>query len=183
MVNSKRHRLTKSSTLHFFGRDREDVYYLDHDYDDCVRHSCSRCKASVYVEPLKETFDAVEDINEHVLTRAGIVSRLGALSVKDRRPQGTVRTLTERRTPIPAKIMSTGRNAWKVNIRIEISPQRKVLIFTSPTTWPRVSENAFRTFIVGMTHFDIWSSPFWDWLNVGNCSRKTERISSGESQC
>jgi hypothetical protein len=129
-----RHRLTQPSALHFFGRDREDVYYIDHNYDDHVRHSCSRWKASVYVKPLKEKSDAVEDINEHVLTRAGIFSRLGTLSVKMDCPSGTMRTLTERRTPIPAKIMFAGGNAWKVDIRIEIPPQRKVLIFTSPTT-------------------------------------------------
>jgi hypothetical protein len=77
-----RHRLTQSSIFHFLGRDRKDVYYLDHNFDDHVRHSCSRSNASVYVKPLKEMFDAVEDIDELVLTRAGIFSRLGALSVK-----------------------------------------------------------------------------------------------------
>ena len=78
----KRHRLTQSSTFHFFGRDPKDVYYLYHNDDNHVRHSCSRRKASVYVKPLKETFDAVEDINEHVLTRDGTFSRLGTLSVR-----------------------------------------------------------------------------------------------------
>ena len=83
----KRHRLTQSSTFHFFGRDPKDVYDLDHNFDNHVRHSCSRCKASVYVKPPKETFDAVEGIIEHVLTRDGIFSRLGALSVKIDRPR------------------------------------------------------------------------------------------------
>jgi hypothetical protein len=77
-----RHRLTQSSTFHFFGRDRQDVYHLDHNFDDHVRHMCSRCDVSVYIKPLKETFNAVEDINELVLTRAGIFSRLGNLGVK-----------------------------------------------------------------------------------------------------
>jgi hypothetical protein len=76
---------------------------------------------------------------------------------------------------------------WKClesNIRIEIPPQRNMLIFTSPATGPRVSENIFRTFTVGMAHFNILSSKFWGFLNaVGICSRKTERISSGEPQC
>ena len=71
-----------SSTFHFFGRDRKNVYYLDHNFDDHVHHICSRCNASVYIKPLKETFDAVEDISEIVLISAGIFSRLGALSVK-----------------------------------------------------------------------------------------------------
>ena len=82
----KRDQLTQSPTFHFFGRDRKDVYYLDHNFDDHARHSCSRCEASIYVKSLKETSDAVEDISEHVLTCAGIFSRLDALSVKIDRP-------------------------------------------------------------------------------------------------
>jgi hypothetical protein len=83
MVNRGEHRHTQSSTFHFSGRDRKDIYYLDHNVDEYVRHSWSRCKASVFVKSLNEMFDAVvDDINEHVLTRAGIFGRLGALSVK-----------------------------------------------------------------------------------------------------
>lgn len=89
MVNISLHRLTPSQpstgTFHFLGRDRKDIYYLDHNFDDHVHHrirSCNRCDANVYVKPLKEMFDAVEDFDEPVLTRAGIFSRLGALSVK-----------------------------------------------------------------------------------------------------
>jgi len=94
MVKAMRHRLTQSSTFHFFGRDRKDVYYLNHNFDDHVRHSFSRCDASVYVKPLKETFDAVEDIDELVLTRAGIFSGLpvGNLSVKTGCPKELLKT-------------------------------------------------------------------------------------------
>ena len=77
-----RYRLTQSSTFHFFGRDRKDVNYLDHNFDDHGHHSVSRCGASVYVKPLKETSNAVEDIDELVLTRGGIFSRLGVLMSK-----------------------------------------------------------------------------------------------------
>ena len=77
-----RHRLTESSTFHFFGRNCKYVDYLDHNFDDYVRHACSRCNRSVYVKPLKEMSDALEDIDEFVLARASIFSRLGALSVK-----------------------------------------------------------------------------------------------------
>lgn len=77
-----RHRLTQSSTFQFFGRDRKDVYYLDHNFDDHVHHSCSRCYAGVYVKPLKEAFDVVKNVNELVLTRGGIFSRLENLGVK-----------------------------------------------------------------------------------------------------
>ena len=72
-----RYRLTQSSSFHFFGRDRKDVNYLDHNFDYYGRHSVSRRNASVYVKPLKETSDAVEGIDELVLTRGGIFSRLG----------------------------------------------------------------------------------------------------------
>jgi hypothetical protein len=106
------HRLTQSSTFHFFGRDRKDVYYLDHNFDDHVRHSCSRCNASVYVKPLKEAFDAAEDIDELVLTRANIFSRLGNLSVIIGCPKELLKKPTERRTLIPAKIIFAGGNAW-----------------------------------------------------------------------
>ena len=45
-----------------------------------------------------------------------------------------------------------------------------------------VSENAYNTFTVGMTHFVSPSSPFWDSLNPGIWSRRTVRIASGEPQ-
>ena len=70
----------------------------------------------------------------------------------------------------------------KVDIRIEILHERNTLIFTIPTLWPTVAENAYRTFTVGITHFVILLSPFSDWLNVGISSRRTVRIASGELQ-
>ena len=76
-----RYRLTQSSRSHFPGRECKDVYNLDHNFDDRAHHSCIRCNASVYVKPLKEMFDAVEDIDELVLIRAEIFSRLGNLGV------------------------------------------------------------------------------------------------------
>jgi len=76
------HRLTQTSASHFFGRDRKGVYYLDHNFGNYVHHSCSRRDASVYVKPLKEAFNAIEDIDELVLTCADIFSRLGVRGVK-----------------------------------------------------------------------------------------------------
>jgi hypothetical protein len=60
--------------------------------------------------------------------------------------------------------------------------RENVLILTSPIPCPIVSENAYKTFTVGLTHFVRPSSPFWDWLNAGICSRRTVRMASGESQ-
>ena len=76
-----RYRLTQSSSFHFFSRDCKDIYNLDHNFNDRARHSYSRCNAGVYVKPLEEMFDAVEDIDELVLTRAEIFSRLENLGV------------------------------------------------------------------------------------------------------
>lgn len=79
-VNYNRHRLTQSPTFHFFhfvGHDRKDIYYLDHNVDDHVRDSCGQFDPDVYLKSLKKTFDTVEDIDELVMTSAGIFSRLG----------------------------------------------------------------------------------------------------------
>ena len=56
------------------------------------------------------------------------------------------------------------------------------MILTSPIPWPSVSENAYNTFTVGVTHFVSRASPFWDSLNPGVWSRRTVRIASEESQ-
>ena len=54
----------------------------------------------------------------------------------------------------------------KVNVRAGILHEEN-RILTSPTPWPSVAENAYRTFTVGATHFVSLSSLFWDWLNAG----------------
>ena len=56
------------------------------------------------------------------------------------------------------------------------------MIFTNPTAPPRVVENEYKTFTVGLTHFVSLSSPFRDGPNAGICSRRTVRIASGELQ-
>ena len=59
-------------------------------------------------------FDSVEDVDKIVLAIARIFSRLGLASkwVAQRKDVGT---LTDRRTPIPAKITLAGGNAYKLN--------------------------------------------------------------------
>ena len=89
-------------------------------------------------------------------------------------------TLTRRRTPIPAKIACAGGNAWKKISESEQEFFRGNISITSLTLLPREeAENAWRTVTVGVTHR---SKPFWDWLCVGICSRRTVRIAWGESQ-
>ena len=106
-----RHQLTQSSPLHFVCRDAEDSQYLDHNINDYGPHGRSRCDTSVYLKPAKELLNAVKEFNELVLARPGIFSRLGAMGVRNGRKKEPRRTLTKRRTPIPAKIAFAGGNA------------------------------------------------------------------------
>ena len=73
---STQHRLTQSSTFQFIRRDREDGEYLDHDINNYVGHSCSRCNASVNLKPLEESFDGVKEVDKLVSASASIFSRL-----------------------------------------------------------------------------------------------------------
>jgi hypothetical protein len=76
------HQLTKSSTLHFLGRDRKNRQHLNHNLDDNVAHSPSWCDASIHFKPAGEIFNAVKDIDKLVLAgaRDRILSRLGSVS-------------------------------------------------------------------------------------------------------
>jgi hypothetical protein len=59
MVKYTPHQLTESSTLRFFCRDRKDGQHLNHNLNDYVAHSPSRCDAGIYLKPAEEVFDAV----------------------------------------------------------------------------------------------------------------------------
>jgi hypothetical protein len=65
-------------------------------------------------------FDAVKDVDKVVFASARIFSRLGSSVSKIGRTRERCRTLTERRTPIPAKITLAGGNACKKKIGAEI---------------------------------------------------------------
>ena len=55
--------------------------------------------------------DAVKEVNKLVLVSAGIVNRLGAMVVKIGCTREPRRKLTEKRTPMPVKIMFAGGKA------------------------------------------------------------------------
>jgi hypothetical protein len=74
------HQLTESSTLHFLCRDRKDRQHLNHNLNDHVAHSHSRCDASIYLEPAEEIFNAAKDVDELVLASARIFNRLRSVS-------------------------------------------------------------------------------------------------------
>jgi hypothetical protein len=55
---------------------------LDHNLNDYVLHSRSRCDASVNFKLSKETFDPVKEVDELGLAGADIVGCLGVIGVK-----------------------------------------------------------------------------------------------------
>jgi hypothetical protein len=75
MINLQ-HRLTQSPTFHFLRRDRKDGEYLNHNINNYVRHSRSRCDASVNLKPLEKSFDAVKEVDKLASASADILSRL-----------------------------------------------------------------------------------------------------------
>src|SRR6267154_965222 len=73
---STQHQLTQSPTFHFHCRDRDDGEYFDHNINNYVRHSRSRCDANVNLKPLKKSPDAVKEVVNLVSASADIFSRL-----------------------------------------------------------------------------------------------------------
>src|ERR1700755_2525535 len=71
---STQYRLTQSPTFHFLRCDPKDCEYLDHDINNYVRHSRSRCDPSVNLKPLEESFDRVKEVDKLVSASAGIIS-------------------------------------------------------------------------------------------------------------
>ena len=77
-----KHRLTQSSAFYFLRRDPKDSEDLDHNIYTNVRHSLSRCNASVKLKSLEKSFDAVEEVDELVSASAGIFSCLRVKGIK-----------------------------------------------------------------------------------------------------
>jgi hypothetical protein len=71
-----RHRLTKSSTFRFLRHDGKNNEYLDHNINNYIRHSHSRCNASVNLKPVEEMVDPVKEVDKLVTASAHIFSRL-----------------------------------------------------------------------------------------------------------
>jgi hypothetical protein len=79
MVNIHHIKLTDSSTLHFLCRHPKDGQHLNHNFNDYVAHSHSRCDANIYLKPAEETFNAVKAVDKLSLAGARIFSRLGSM--------------------------------------------------------------------------------------------------------
>src|SRR6266852_8774022 len=180
MVKDIPHQLTESSTLYFLCRHRKDSQNLNHNLNDYVAHSPSRCDTSIYLKPAEEMFNAVENVDKLVLASARIFSRLG--SVSNRSHEGGMWDTDRKENTDPCEDCNYRWECLYIIIRAEIPRDEKILKFTSPTPWPMVSENECKTFTVGVTHFVSRSSEFWDSLNAGTCSRRTARTASGVPQ-
>ena len=90
------------------------------------------------------------------------------------------RSRTWRRTPAPTKIALAGENACRIGIREKFATDQAA-IFTKLIPSPRVSVNASRTLIVGLSHLRNLSSLLLDWLNWSTWSWSMARIAAGES--
>ena len=113
MVKHASHQLTQSSTPYFLRRSPKDGQHLNHNLNDHVAHGPGRWDASIYLKPAEEMSDPIEDLDKLVMAIARIFSRLRLASkwVTQRKDVGT---LTDSRTPIPAKITLAGGNACKI---------------------------------------------------------------------
>ena len=70
--------------LRFLRHNRKDSEYLDHNLDNYVRHSRSRCNPSVNLKPVEEMLDAVKKVPKLVVASTGVFSRLRTLGLKIR---------------------------------------------------------------------------------------------------
>ena len=66
--------------LHFFCRDCKDRQHLNHNLNDYVAHSHSRCDASIHLKPAEEMFNAVKAVDKLISAGARIFTRLGSVS-------------------------------------------------------------------------------------------------------
>ena len=82
MIKYTRHQLTESSALHFLCRDRKESQNLNHNVNEYVTHSISRCRASIYLKSAEKTSNVVKDVDKIVLATSGdrIFGRLGLVS-------------------------------------------------------------------------------------------------------
>ena len=104
-------RLTRSTLFNLLCGDCENRKYFYHDLHDHASHRFSRSHFCVGLESLEKTFDADEDVDEHILARIHIFSRLKNASVIAAGTERSRMMLTKRRTPMPEKTAFAGENA------------------------------------------------------------------------
>src|SRR6266702_1983883 len=106
-INREGH--TRSSLPYFLRHDPKDREYLNHDLYNHVRHSCCRPDFDILFKPLKKKFQAAKQVYKSILASADILDGLRDRGVIETHT-GSRKTLTWRRTPIPAKITFEGGN-------------------------------------------------------------------------
>jgi hypothetical protein len=107
-------RLTRSTLFDLFCGDRKNRKYFCSDLHNHLGHCGSGLHFCVCLQALEESLDTHEDVNEYILARIHIFSRLTNVRVIIARTEriGEIKNdLTKRRTPIPEKIAFAGENA------------------------------------------------------------------------
>src|SRR6266702_624395 len=156
--------LTCSTLFHFFCGSRKDVqdlnYYLHHH----VCHCRSWCDPGINLKSSKEIFDTLEDIDKEVLACIDILSRLGTPDVTRAHTQGINEQDTNQEEDTNAsKNHFGGRESLPIGISARSLTDQ--LILAKPTPSPSVAENAYKTLMVGFSHFRSLSSLLRDRLN------------------
>ena len=77
----RREQRTRSTLLHLFCRNREDVQHFDHYLHDYVSHCGCRRHCDMRFEALEEVLDAPEEIDESLFARFNILGCLLQMSV------------------------------------------------------------------------------------------------------
>ena len=70
--------LTRSSLFNLLCCDRKKSQHLHHYFHDYIHHFRRRCHLNVDLETLEEIFHALKDIDEIVVTRPNVLSRLAS---------------------------------------------------------------------------------------------------------
>jgi hypothetical protein len=113
--------LTRPSLSDLFSCNSNNVEDFHHYFRDCIHHFLVKCRFRVNLESLEKCFYTLEDLKKSVLARANILGCLRAVRVTMDRTKVLRRIRTERRTPIPAKIVFAGENTCKIIMRMQIS--------------------------------------------------------------
>jgi hypothetical protein len=74
--NLPRDRLTRPSLLDLLCRDSKDSENLDHYLYDQILHRLGQSHLNICLETFEKVFDPLEEIDERVLARSDILSRL-----------------------------------------------------------------------------------------------------------
>ena len=110
-------KLTCSSLLHLFRRNPQDVQHFNHYLYDNVRHRRIRSNLGIGLQASEKVLDAFKDVNESLLCRNNILSRLGNFRVKPSCKETSRAIQTWRSTPAPANITFAGEKTCVIAVK------------------------------------------------------------------